>query len=75
MCVQNLMRDGKDDDSGASLELPQPQNYSALDIWAYESAEELKVRLRSLSSSCCAVTVMPDMGMELMTGFPSGTGD
>ena len=41
--MQNLIRDGKDEDSGASLELPKPQNYSALDIWAYNSAEELKV--------------------------------
>ena len=41
--MQNLMRDGIDVDSGASLQLPDPQQYSALDIWAYESAEELKV--------------------------------
>ena len=60
--MQNLMRDGKDNDSGASLELPQPQNYSALDIWAYDSPEELKVRPRILSYSRCAVG--PDMGTD-----------
>ncbi len=43
VCMQNLIRDGKDNDSGASLALPKPQNYSALDIWAYDSAGELKV--------------------------------
>ena len=51
-CMQNLIRDGKDEDSGASLELPKPQNYSALDIWAYNSAEELKVCTKRTFATC-----------------------
>lgn len=47
-----------DVDCGAYLQLPDPQKYSALDIWAYDSAEELKVCIRRplCFLQCCGHT-------------------
>jgi len=50
-CVQELMRNGHDEASGASLNLPPAESYDALDRWAFNSYEEMKVHISLLHVS------------------------
>ena len=49
--MQELMRNGHDEASGASINLPSAESYDALDRWAFDSYEEMKVHISLLHVS------------------------